>query len=112
MNVYFIFSFRGFFFLNHETETFEDVSGSKFKVNNDPGKASYHSEVKEEVMSEEEYDRMMEERYKPGSSYVTYAEDSHDKQTSVESIYVPSAKDPTIWKVKCMVDAVMFSIAL
>lgn len=77
-------------------------------INNDLGKASNIPHVKEEEMSEEEFDRIMEERYKPGTCYVTYAE---DEKNSTDSIYVPSAKDPTIWKVKCMVDVVMFGVA-
>ncbi|XP_017218344.2 protein RNA-directed DNA methylation 3 isoform X2 [Daucus carota subsp. sativus] len=62
--------------------------------------------VKEEEMTEEEHEKMLEkmvqERYKPGSSFVTYAEDRVDSQRSTERSTVTSC-DPIMWKVKCMV---------
>lgn len=59
---------------------------------------------KEEEMDEEELEKMLRERYKAGSSFVTFAEDGYEKKGSIqEDISVPSTKDPTIWKVKCMV---------
>lgn len=78
-------------------------------MNNEPGKASHLPHVKEEAMSEEEYERYCEERYKPGAGFVRYAEDGHDDKESMDrDRYVPSAKDPTIWKVKCMVDVALY----
>lgn len=57
---------------------------------------------KEEEMNEEEYDRMMEERYKPGTGFIRYADD--DVKSSIEmDALVPTAQDPPIWKVKCAV---------
>ncbi|ESQ40338.1 hypothetical protein EUTSA_v10015856mg, partial [Eutrema salsugineum] len=57
---------------------------------------------KEEELNEEEYDRIMEERYKPGSGFVRYADD--DVKTSIEmDALVPTAKDPPLWKVKCAI---------
>ncbi|CAH2074187.1 unnamed protein product [Thlaspi arvense] len=57
---------------------------------------------KEEEINEEEYDRIMEERYKPGSGFVRYAED--DVKSSIEmDALVPTAWDPPIWKVKCAI---------
>lgn len=57
-------------------------------------------------MTEEEHEKMLEkmvqERYKPGSSFVTYAEDRVDSQRSTERSTVTSC-DPIMWKVKCMV---------
>ncbi|CAA2971924.1 Putative transcription elongation factor SPT5 homolog 1 [Olea europaea subsp. europaea] len=75
------------------------------EVKNEPGKPpQYPCFPKEEEMSEEELERMLEERYKTGSTFVTYAEDGYEHKRSTDrDIYLPSAKDPTIWKVKCMV---------
>ncbi|KAJ4720705.1 Transcription elongation factor Spt5 [Melia azedarach] len=59
---------------------------------------------KEEEMNEEEFDKMMEERYKDGSRFIRYAEDDYENKRFVDrNDHVPSVKDPTIWKVKCMV---------
>ncbi|KAL0286332.1 UNVERIFIED_CONTAM: protein RNA-directed DNA methylation 3 [Sesamum angustifolium] len=53
---------------------------------------------------------MFEERYKPGAGFVTYAEDGDEHKKSVDrGIYVPSAKDSKIWKVKCMVGRERYS---
>ncbi|XP_022765470.1 protein RNA-directed DNA methylation 3 isoform X2 [Durio zibethinus] len=58
---------------------------------------------KEEVI-EEEFDKMMEERYRDGAGFVTYAEDSYEAKGSIDrNSTVSSSKDPTIWKVKCVV---------
>ncbi|CAA7033948.1 unnamed protein product [Microthlaspi erraticum] len=57
---------------------------------------------KEEEINEEEFDRMMEERYKPGSGFIRYADD--DVKSSIEmDALVPTAQDPPIWKVKCVI---------
>ncbi|KDP30494.1 hypothetical protein JCGZ_16173 [Jatropha curcas] len=58
---------------------------------------------KEEVMDEEEFDKMMEERYKDGSRFVNYAEDAYEAKSMERNSLFPSTRDPTIWKVKCMV---------
>ncbi|XP_052187929.1 protein RNA-directed DNA methylation 3 [Diospyros lotus] len=59
---------------------------------------------KEEELSEEELEKMLEERYKPGSSFVTFADDAYESKGLVEgNAVMPSSMDPTIWKVKCMV---------
>lgn len=74
------------------------------KVKTEPGLSSeLPFAPKEEVLDEEEFDRMMEERYKDGSM-VRYAEDRYrmTAPTDRDSL-VPSAKDPVVWKVKCMV---------
>ncbi|XP_075502751.1 protein RNA-directed DNA methylation 3-like [Primulina tabacum] len=78
---------------------------------NESGKAALFSFIpKEEVMSEEEFERMMEERYKSGADFVTHTEDTCDRKRLFEgNMYVPSAKDPTIWKVKCMVGRERYS---
>lgn len=87
-----------------------DESGYGYKGGKETGKAAGVPYVKEEEMSEEEFERMMENRYKPGSALVTYAEDDH--KSSVDHIYVPSDKDATLWKVKCMVDVFIIGVAL
>ncbi|XP_056847495.1 protein RNA-directed DNA methylation 3 isoform X2 [Raphanus sativus] len=57
---------------------------------------------KEEDMNEDDFDRMMEERYKPGSGFVRYAAD--DVKSSIEmDALVPTAHDPPIWKIKCAI---------
>ncbi|KAL3649647.1 hypothetical protein CASFOL_006050 [Castilleja foliolosa] len=93
-----------------DLEDLEDEFGSGFKFNNEPAKVPNLPFVKEEDMSEEELDRMLEERYKPGAGYVTHMEDGHDQKRSTErNIYVQSANDLIIWKVKCMVGRERFS---
>ncbi|KAL0303323.1 UNVERIFIED_CONTAM: protein RNA-directed DNA methylation 3 [Sesamum radiatum] len=89
----------------------EDEFGSEHGVNNEPGKVpDLPFFPKEEEMSEEELERMFEERYKPGAGFVTYAEDGDEHKKSVDrGIYVPSAKDSKIWKVKCMVGRERYS---
>ena len=88
-----------------KVDFFEDEFGTEVKVKNEPGKAPQFPVLpKEEEMSEEELEKMLQERYKPGSSFVTYAEDGYDSKRSVErNAFIPFARDPTIWKVKCMV---------
>lgn len=55
-------------------------------------------------MSEEELEKMMEERYRPGSGFVKYAEDAYGSKRPMEvDAIIPSSRDPTIWKIKCMV---------
>ncbi|XP_010452326.1 PREDICTED: protein RNA-directed DNA methylation 3-like [Camelina sativa] len=57
---------------------------------------------KEEDINEEEFDRIMEERYKPGSGFLRYADD--DVKDSIEmDALAPTSKDPPIWKVKCAI---------
>ncbi|KAJ7975010.1 Transcription elongation factor Spt5 [Quillaja saponaria] len=74
------------------------------KVNNEPAKAqSLPFILKEEEMDEEDFDKMMEERYKDGARILTYAGDDFEKKSIDRDSVVFSSKDPTIWKVKCMV---------
>ncbi|XAR72143.1 hypothetical protein NMG60_11018679 [Bertholletia excelsa] len=89
----------------------EDEFQTQVKVKNEPGKAhNFPLFPKEEVLSEEELDKMLEERYKPGSSFVTHAEDAFEyKRMTEENGIMPSSKDPTIWKVKCMVGRERYS---
>ncbi|CAK7325384.1 unnamed protein product [Dovyalis caffra] len=91
--------------LNFDIEDFMDEEYDvELKVKNDPPKSQGFPIVpKEEVMDEEEFDKMMEERYKNNPRF-RYAEDADEAKTSMErnSLH-SSAKDPTIWKVKCMV---------
>ena len=58
---------------------------------------------KEEEMDEEEFDKMMEEKYKNRAPFVSYAEDRENKSFSNRSLVTPTEKDPIIWKVKCAV---------
>ncbi|KAJ9684691.1 hypothetical protein PVL29_016920 [Vitis rotundifolia] len=83
----------------------EDEFNTGLIVKNEPGKAhNLPFFPKEEELSEEELEKMLEERYKDGSKFVTYAEDDYETKRSVQrNSLIPSIKDPTIWKVKCMV---------
>ncbi|KAL6565404.1 hypothetical protein OROGR_002355 [Orobanche gracilis] len=93
-----------------DLEDLEDEFSSQFKVNNEPAKVPNFPFIKEENMSEEELDRMLEERYKPGSGFVTYVEDGYDHKKYIDrNIYMPSANDLIIWKVKCMVGRERYS---
>ncbi|KFK24880.1 hypothetical protein AALP_AA8G036700 [Arabis alpina] len=57
---------------------------------------------KEEDINEEEFDRIMEERYKPGSEFLRYADD--DVKSSIEmDALTPTVHDPPIWKIKCTI---------
>ncbi|GMI80580.1 hypothetical protein HRI_001727200 [Hibiscus trionum] len=71
-------------------------------VNNNPWKAHNLPFVKEEVI-EEEFDKMMEERYKDGARFTTFEEDYEAKESVDKNSTLPPAKDPIIWKVKCVV---------
>ncbi|XP_058007578.1 protein RNA-directed DNA methylation 3 isoform X2 [Hevea brasiliensis] len=82
----------------------DDEFDIELKVKKEPVKMQNISFIpKEEAMDEEEFDKMMEERYKEGSSFVTYAEDDFETKSMERNIHFPSSRDPTIWKVKCMV---------
>lgn len=74
-------------------------------VKSEPGKAHNLPFIpKEEDVDGEEFEKMMEERYRPGSTYVTYAEDNYENKRSIDgNVLVPSVKDPIVWKVKCTV---------
>lgn len=77
-----------------EEGTSKDGKGEK-------GKSSFVF-PKEEEINEEEFDRIMEERYKPGSGFFKYAND--DVKDSIEmDALAPTSKDSPIWKVKCAV---------
>lgn len=71
-----------------------------------PGKGEKGKESfvfpKEEDINEEEFDRMMEERYKPGSGFLRYADDDVKDAIEMDAL-APTSKDPPIWKVKCAV---------
>ncbi|KAL9224359.1 hypothetical protein vseg_000402 [Gypsophila vaccaria] len=82
-----------------------------FKYNEDPKVESVPEKrdqvpffPKEEELSGDELEKMLEERYKSGSGFVRYAEDDYDSKRSVDkSFYMPSVVEPKIWKVKCKV---------
>ncbi|KAL8121354.1 uncharacterized protein LOC141659037 isoform X2 [Apium graveolens] len=84
----------------------EDIFDGDANVNAESQKSVSFRVPKEEEMTEEEHEKMLEkmvqERYKPGSSYVTYAEDRVNSQRPTERSTVTTG-DPIMWKVKCMV---------
>ncbi|GAA0155698.1 hypothetical protein LIER_13370 [Lithospermum erythrorhizon] len=81
-----------------EDEAFNDV-----KANDEPLKVPLVP-IKEEEMDDAELERMVEERYGRGASFVRFPEDGYDNTEAVDrDEYLPFSKDPTLWKVKCMV---------
>ncbi|OAY45822.1 protein RNA-directed DNA methylation 3 isoform X2 [Manihot esculenta] len=89
---------------SNESDFDDDEFDIELKVKKEPVKMQNVPFIpKEEVMYEEEFDRMMEERYKEGSSFVTYAEDAFEIKSMERNPHFSSARDPIIWKVKCMV---------
>lgn len=100
------------FFSLLKTDFLEDEFNTHVNVKTEPEKTDHLPFLqKMEDMSVEELEKMVLERYKPGSSLITYAEDACEtKQSfepntvtpSVEKV-IPYSEDPIIWKVKCMV---------
>ncbi|CAN4126596.1 unnamed protein product [Withania somnifera] len=87
-----------------DEDLLEEEFGSNVEIKNEPARTPQPPVIKEEEMDGEELERMLRERYKPGSSFVTYAEDNNERKRQFEQdTLVPSLKDPTIWKVKCTV---------
>ncbi|KAJ0103247.1 hypothetical protein Patl1_06019 [Pistacia atlantica] len=89
---------------NDEDFMQEEVA-AQLKVNNEQGK-SYNLPFfpKEEVIDEVEFGKLMEERYKDGSNFVSYVGDDYESKRMVDSNYhMAYHKDPIVWKVKCMV---------
>lgn len=73
-------------------------------MKNEPAKAhGFPSFPKEEEMDEEEFDRMMEERYGDNARFATFAGEEYDDKTVELNISISSESMPTIWKVKCTV---------
>lgn len=75
------------------------------EVQEEPGKTNNFPFIpKEEVMDEEEFERIMEERYKNGPAFVKFAEDDNEnKRWAARDSLAHLDMDPIIWKVKCMV---------
>ncbi|KAK8609561.1 hypothetical protein V6N13_062007 [Hibiscus sabdariffa] len=71
-------------------------------VNNNPWKAHNLPFVPKEEVIEEEFDKMMEERYRDGARFTTFDEDYEAKGSIDKNSTVPPTKDPIIWKVKCV----------
>lgn len=87
-----------------DEDLLEEEFGSNIDLKNEPARTHQPPVIKEEEMDGEELERMLRERYKPGSGFVTYAEDAEErKRQTGQDTLVPSLKDPTIWKVKCTV---------
>ena len=93
------------------TDFSKDELKTQDTVKNEFGKAhEFPFLLNVEELSDEEFEKMVEVRYRPGSSFLTYAEDKHESGGLMEgNAVVPSSEDPTIWKVKC---TVLFSIIL
>ena len=91
------------------TDLFDDEIDIGLKVQNEPEKVhNLPFFLKEEELSEDELEKMLKERYKDGSKLVSYAEDDYETKRSVQrDAFVSSLKDPTMWKVKCMVQCLI-----
>lgn len=100
------------FFSLLKTDFLEDEFNTHVNVQTEPEKTDHLPFLqKMEDMSVEELEKMVLERYKPGSSLITYAEDACETKQSFEpntvmpyvEKVIPYSEDPIIWKVKCMV---------
>ncbi|CAN1799948.1 Protein RNA-directed DNA methylation 3 [Linum perenne] len=82
----------------------DDDFDVELKIKKNPEKSQNIPFIpKEEQMDEDEFDKMMEERYKDGAGFVRYAEDPFEAKLAERDFVMPSSKDPPIWKVKCMI---------
>ncbi|KAG7608073.1 NGN domain [Arabidopsis suecica] len=90
----------GLGFLN-DMEDEPEVEESSKAGKGEKGK-SFFVFPKEEDLNEEEFDRIMEERYKPGSGFLRYADDDIKDAIEMDAL-APTSKDPPIWKVKCAI---------
>lgn len=65
--------------------------------------------VKEEELSGDELEELIKDRYGRSSKYVVHAEDS--KESGDEVSAADLTKDPTVWKIKCMVCCSLFELS-
>lgn len=73
-------------------------------LKNDAFKAPNLPVFPKEEQFEEEFDKILEARYRDGSALGRFA-DEYDAKDSVHGgSSMPSVKDPMVWKVKCTVD--------
>lgn len=106
MKVYRVLCFP---FVLSRTDFVDNVAEPGPKVTSEPGKSANTPFIpKEEVIDEEEFDKIMEERYNNSSTYFSYAEDFENKSSTGGGLVLPSEKDPIIWKVKCVVCFIWF----
>ncbi|GAA0167989.1 hypothetical protein LIER_22813 [Lithospermum erythrorhizon] len=89
-----------------EDEFVNDVKAN----NNELGIVPFLNFIKDEEMDDAELERMVEELYGRGSSIVRYAEDGYDNREADRDEYPPLFRDPTLWKVKCMVGREKYSV--
>ncbi|XP_056168939.1 protein RNA-directed DNA methylation 3 isoform X2 [Syzygium oleosum] len=88
-----IFDDEGFM---EEVDAVQNLKNDSFKAHNLPV-------FPKEEQFEEEFDKIMEARYRDGSALVRFA-DEYDAKDSVDGgSGMPSVKDPMVWKVKCTV---------
>lgn len=84
---------------------FLDEFDLEFKVKSEFGRfEQVRFFLKEEELSGDEFEKMLEERYKSGFGYVRYVEDDYDNKRFVDrSFFIFFVMELTIWKVKCKV---------
>lgn len=88
-----------------DIEDFIDDIDVEPNVKSEPGKfESARVFPKEEELSGDELEKMLQDRYGSGSGCVRYAEDDYDSKRAVDrGFFLRSVAEPTIWKVKCKV---------
>jgi len=87
-----------------KTDFIDDIAVEP-NATSEPGKfESARVFPKEEELSGDELEKMLQERYGSGSGYVRYAEDGYDSKRAVDGgPFLRSFAEPIIWKVKCKV---------
>ena len=92
-----------FFFSNWETDFIDDELETEGA--NKIGRLHHLPFLlKEEELSDDELEKLLKERYGRGSNNVVYADENQDSKDYNDRVHsMNSAKDPTIWRVKCMV---------
>ncbi|XP_048139960.1 protein RNA-directed DNA methylation 3 isoform X2 [Rhodamnia argentea] len=88
-----IFDDEGFM---EEVDAVQNLKNDAFKAPNLPV-------FPKEEQFEEEFDKILEARYRDGSALVRFADEYDAKDSIHGGSSMPSVKDPMVWKVKCTV---------
>ncbi|XP_052730775.1 protein RNA-directed DNA methylation 3 isoform X2 [Vigna angularis] len=94
--------------LSEESDFGDDSSDEAFDSSprrmSEPGPSNFPRVPKEELVDEEEFDRILEERYADPSRFIKFADEFDDKGNNSYSIHDAVMElMPNIWKVKCTV---------
>ncbi|XP_058110427.1 protein RNA-directed DNA methylation 3-like isoform X2 [Magnolia sinica] len=90
---------------DEDDQDFVDDTKSEMKGKNESGRAHHLPFLlKEEELSDEELENLLKKRYSRDSEYVSYADENKEtKECDDKESSMHSMKDPTVWRVKCMV---------